>query len=200
MNDRGVRCAFSLVWISGVLLACGGETFDQLPLSSEADPDVAAVCDGSGSEAALSFACGLRELPQWFQSNCSSQLSPINGCTAGGRAQSAADCQSFGFPGRPALGSWPTEGSGEMSSVLVRVDELRFGRPPDEIFERYAGYFAQAGCVSDGRRAALDGVTAESFLCSGWVGYTELRPETNTVSGFWAGAARSSARLCIEAP
>lgn len=200
MNNPGRGSAFLLVWVPGTLLACGGESYEQLPLSEVPDPDVEAVCDGSGAEPALSFVCGLRELPQWFQSTCSSQLSPINGCTAGGRAQSAADCQSFGTPGRPALGSWPTEGSGEMSSVLVRVDELRFGRPPDELFERYAGYFTEAGCASDGRRAALDGVTAESFLCSGWVGYTELRPESNTVSGFWAGAARASARLCIEAP
>jgi hypothetical protein len=197
---RQMKGIITTLLMSAMFAACGDAEIEQLPLVQAEVPDVASACDDSTAPAALSFTCGLQELPRWFQQNCGSQLSPVLGCTAGGRAQSSVECRSFGETRQTALGTWPTEGSGDLTSVLVRVDELRFGPPPDELFDRYAGYFSSVGCTTEGRRAALDGVTSETFTCSGWVGYTELRPESNTVSGFWAGAARNSARLCIEAP
>jgi len=191
---------FAVLLVTRAIAACGDDAPEQLPLDTPDGPALAQPCADGEVPPQLAFVCGLLELPQWYANNCAGVLTELSGCTAGARAQSLLLCPTFGSLRQQSLGSWPAEGSGEVSSVLLRVDELRFGRPPSELFELWSDYFEVLGCTSLGVTDALDDVQYIECECGGWVGYLEVRPETATVNGFWAGAARTNAADCIIAP
>lgn len=192
--------ATALITLMGLVAACGGDEVELLPLDERELPALAQPCRDGEVPTQISFVCGLLELPQWYANNCSGILAELSGCTAGARAQNQAFCPTFGTLRQQSLGSWPAEGSGEVSSMLVRVEELRFGRPPGELFDLWSGYFELLGCQAQPLVTALDDVRYMLFECDGWVGYLEVRPESATVNGFWAGAASTGAADCIIAP
>jgi hypothetical protein len=195
-------------WKAGLLVfglaACGDpplETEFVGPDAVEDRPALLDTCARGEVAQELAWICGIGGGRAALETQCGGVLGPRSGCTYDGTRLEQGACDRFGVPARPLIGWWTDSALGaQVRALLLRVDEVRFGRGVETALDRWTGLLEAEGCVAQGREASVTGTVVQRLTCEEWEARVEASPEGNQVTGVWVGVAWSRAAVCLRAP
>lgn len=178
-------------------VGCAEEELELLEYTEQPPLPLVEQCEAQEIPAEISFVCALAENNAWYVGECGSVPTDLESCPAGGFLYSQGYCTGFGDAATEALAFVDSAEGSTVGAFLMEVEELRFGRPPQERLDALEAAYTSVGCTASPRQVSVTNVEFQLFDCDGWTGYTEVIVEEGDTRSVWAGAARDAVSSCL---